>query len=95
MGELVRRRFRGVGDVELVSVSSLLFRFLPLNFFTLASLACTQAKHLVQQSSALHRTRALARVYAEKAKEVIGGLPESEAKGALGVLADRVVGRRR
>lgn len=42
-------------------------------------------------SSGVQRTRSLARKYADLAREVLKPLPESEAKDALEVLADRVV----
>ncbi|GLB41099.1 putative FPP GGPP synthase family protein [Lyophyllum shimeji] len=40
------------------------------------------------------RTRELAQRYADKAKEVLQQLPESEAKGALEVLAEKVIRRK-
>ncbi|KAG5335177.1 hypothetical protein E4T56_gene6072 [Termitomyces sp. T112] len=52
------------------------------------------ARDFVARSSALQRTRELAQQYADKAKEVLGQLPESDAKSALEVLADRVIRRR-
>jgi hexaprenyl-diphosphate synthase len=47
------------------------------------------------RSSALERTRALAQVYADKANQVLKHLPESEAKGALEVLTERVIARKK
>ncbi|KAF9463746.1 terpenoid synthase [Collybia nuda] len=52
------------------------------------------ARDYVSRSSALQRTRTLAQEYANKAKEVLHGLPESEAKSALEVLTERVIGRK-
>ena len=56
-------------------------------------LPSTQARDLVRRSSGVERTRELARAHAEKAREVLGVLPDSEAKGALEVLTERVVKR--
>jgi hexaprenyl-diphosphate synthase len=53
-----------------------------------------QARDYVARSSALQRSRALAQTYANKAKEVLAELPESEAKMALKVLTDIVMGRK-
>jgi len=53
-----------------------------------------KARDLVLRSSGVQRTRALAQEYADKAKEVLLDLPESEAKTALEVLAERVIGRK-
>ncbi|RDB29760.1 putative hexaprenyl pyrophosphate synthase, mitochondrial [Hypsizygus marmoreus] len=53
-----------------------------------------QARDYVSRSSALQRTRELAQRYADKAKEVLSELPESEAKSALEVLTERVIGRK-
>lgn len=53
-----------------------------------------RAREYVRQSSALKRTRILAQKYADKAKEVLGRLPESDAKGALEVLAEKVIERK-
>ena len=53
-----------------------------------------QARDLVLRSSGVQRTRALAQEYADKAQEVLQDLPSSEAKIALEVLAERVIGRK-
>ncbi|KAG5645972.1 hypothetical protein DXG03_004764 [Asterophora parasitica] len=53
-----------------------------------------KARDFVARSSALQRTRELAQKYADKAKEVLQQLPESEAKAALEVLAERVIRRK-
>ena len=53
-----------------------------------------QASDLVRRSCGVERTRELARVYADKAREVLSVLPDSEAKGALEVLTERVVKRK-
>jgi len=42
----------------------------------------------------MQRSRALAQTYADKAKEVLTQLPESEAKTALEALTDIVIGRK-
>jgi len=51
------------------------------------------ARDLVRRSSGVERTRDLARAHADKAREVIQLLPESEARVALEVLSERVVKR--
>jgi hypothetical protein len=53
-----------------------------------------QARSLVLRSSGVHRTKLLAKSFAEKAKEVLEELPESVAKAGLVALTERVVGRR-
>ncbi|KAG6866140.1 hypothetical protein C0991_008093 [Blastosporella zonata] len=53
-----------------------------------------KARDFVARSSALDRTRELAQKYADKAKEVLQQLPESDAKSALEVLAERVIKRK-
>lgn len=68
MGELIGRKFEGLGDVEM-------------------------ARSLVLRSSGVHRTKFLAKSFAEKAKEVLEELPESVAKSGLVALTERVVGR--
>lgn len=52
-----------------------------------------QARDLVRRSSGVERTRELACTYADKALETLQHLPESEARGALEVLTERVVKR--
>ncbi|KAF8965450.1 isoprenoid synthase domain-containing protein [Flammula alnicola] len=52
------------------------------------------ARDYVLRSSGVQRTRALAQAYADKAKEVLQELPESEAKAGLEVLTERVIGRK-
>ncbi|EDQ98458.1 uncharacterized protein LACBIDRAFT_335947 [Laccaria bicolor S238N-H82] len=52
------------------------------------------ARSLVHRSSGVHRTKLLAKEFAEKAKEVLDELPESVAKRGLVALTERVVGRR-
>ncbi|KZT72951.1 terpenoid synthase [Daedalea quercina L-15889] len=51
------------------------------------------ARDLVRRSSGVARTRNLAQRHAEKAREVLAMLPDSDAKGALEVLTERVVER--
>ena len=53
-----------------------------------------QARSLVLRSSGVHRTKLLAKAFAEKAKEVLEELPESVAKSGLVALTERVIGRR-
>ncbi|KAF8642458.1 hypothetical protein AX16_009459 [Volvariella volvacea WC 439] len=53
-----------------------------------------KARALVQASSGVERTRQLALAYANKAKEVLQRLPESEAREGLEVLAEKVIGRK-
>ncbi|PFH48063.1 hypothetical protein AMATHDRAFT_66276 [Amanita thiersii Skay4041] len=53
-----------------------------------------RARDYILRSSGVQRTRVLAQAYADKAKEVLQQLPDSEAKSALEVLAERVIGRR-
>ena len=47
----------------------------------------------MRRSSGVERTRELAQAYADKAKEVLALLPDSDAKVALEVLTERVVKR--
>lgn len=49
---------------------------------------------MVLASSGVSRTRVLAQAYADKAKEVLQVLPESEAREALEVLTEKVIGRK-
>ncbi|TBU50022.1 isoprenoid synthase domain-containing protein [Dichomitus squalens] len=51
------------------------------------------ARDLVRRSSGVERTRELARAHADKAREVLAPLPDSDAKGALEALTERVVKR--
>jgi len=51
------------------------------------------ARDFVRRSSGVERTRDLARAHADKAREVLSYLPDSDAKGALYVLTERVVRR--
>lgn len=88
MGELIRRKFERPGDVERVR-----FMLLPTELISDLSISL-QARDYVSRSSALQRTRTLAQEYADKAKEVLRDLPESEAKSALEVLTERVIGRK-
>lgn len=52
-----------------------------------------QARDFVRRSSGVERTRDLARAHADKAREVLSVLPDSDAKAALEVLTERVVKR--
>ncbi|KAF5356950.1 hypothetical protein D9756_006372 [Leucocoprinus leucothites] len=54
-----------------------------------------KARNLVHQSSAILRTKQLAQAYADEAKNVLQELPHSEARDALEVFAERVVGRKK
>jgi hexaprenyl-diphosphate synthase len=54
----------------------------------------SQARELVRRSSGVERTRDLARSHAEKAREALDGLPDSDAKVALEALTERVVQRK-
>ena len=86
MGALIARKFEKEGDVELVCN-----RFCcPRRLLTREHV---QARDLVRRSSGVERTRALAYTYADKALETLQHLPESEARGALEVLTERVVKR--
>lgn len=49
----------------------------------------------MKRSAGVERTRDLAMQYANKAREVLQFLPESDARVALEVLTDRVVKRTR
>ncbi|THH09330.1 hypothetical protein EW145_g2087 [Phellinidium pouzarii] len=51
------------------------------------------ARDLVRRSSGVDRTRALARAHADKARDVLQLLPESDARRALEALTERVVKR--
>ena len=88
MGALIARKFEKEGDVELVC-DHLLFSA-PL---TDTGALNIQARNLVRRSSGVERTRELACTYADKALETLQHLPESEARGALEVLTERVVKR--
>ncbi|KAF8522830.1 terpenoid synthase [Gautieria morchelliformis] len=52
------------------------------------------ARELVRRSSGVERTRDLARTHAEKAREALDLLPESDSKAALLALTERVVQRK-
>ncbi|KDQ15550.1 hypothetical protein BOTBODRAFT_108396 [Botryobasidium botryosum FD-172 SS1] len=54
-----------------------------------------QARDLVLRSSALDRTRQLAKQYADKALEVLEHIPESDAREGLAVVAGMVIERTR
>ena len=54
-----------------------------------------QARDYVRRSSGVKRTRELAQVYADQAKEVLSHLPDSDAKNGLYTLCDRAVKRNR
>lgn len=51
------------------------------------------ARSYVRRSSGVERTRDLALAYAKQAREVLKPLPDSDAKGALEALTERVVKR--
>jgi len=51
------------------------------------------ARDLVRSSSGVERTRDLARAHADKAREVLDALPDSDAKSALQFLTEHVVKR--
>ncbi|KAI5120793.1 hypothetical protein M0805_002420 [Coniferiporia weirii] len=51
------------------------------------------ARDLVRRSSGVERTRALAQAHADKARDVLQLLPESDARRALEALTERVVKR--
>ena len=53
-----------------------------------------RARSLVLRSSGIHRTKLLAKAFAEQAKEVLKELPESLAKSGLVALMERVIGQR-
>lgn len=52
-----------------------------------------QAIDYVRRSSGIERTRLLAQSYADKARDVLRLLPDSDTKIALDVLTDHVVNR--
>ncbi|KAJ3576823.1 hypothetical protein NP233_g158 [Leucocoprinus birnbaumii] len=79
MGEMIGRKFESKGDVDKASAPSVIALW---------------ARNLVHQSSAISRTKQLAQAYADEAKAVLQELPHSEARDALEVLAERVVGRK-
>lgn len=86
MGTLIARKFEQQGDVELVCDRLCCPRCLLTG-------ERVQARDLVRRSSGVERTRELAGKYADKALETLQHLPESEARGALEVLTERVVKR--
>ena len=87
LGPLIERKFKGPGDVEMVCD-----RYTRSSAMSYAS-CILQARDLVRRSSGVERTRDLARTHADKAREVLSLLPDSEAKSALEVLTERVVKR--
>jgi hexaprenyl-diphosphate synthase len=89
MGNLIQRQFEKQGDIELVRTSTIYQRI------TITELIRIQARDYVTRSSALQRSRALAQTYANKAREMLTQLPESEAKTALEVLTEVVIGRKK
>ncbi|KAF9527197.1 isoprenoid synthase domain-containing protein [Crepidotus variabilis] len=54
-----------------------------------------KAREMVGNSRGVERTKDLAKMYADKAREVLQELPESEARQMLEGLAERVVGRKK
>ncbi|KAK0196550.1 isoprenoid synthase domain-containing protein [Armillaria mellea] len=52
------------------------------------------ARDLVRKSAGVERTRDLALAYAKQARDVLAPLPDSDAKGALEALTERVVKRK-
>ena len=84
IGALIGRKFKEQGDVERVSLPARSRH--PTDGL--------QARDLVLRSSGVQRTRALAQAYADKAKEVLQELPESEAKQGLVGLTERVMKRK-
>ncbi|KAJ2919401.1 hypothetical protein MD484_g978, partial [Candolleomyces efflorescens] len=53
-----------------------------------------RARDIVLRSSGVQRTRELAQAYADKAKEVLQVLPDSDAKASLEALTERVMSRK-
>ena len=88
LGPLIERKFKQPGDVELVR------RFCTTSDCDLTS-ESSQARDYVRRSSGVERTRELAQAHADKAKELLSYLPDSDAKNALYALGDRVVKRTR
>ena len=82
---LIARGSKHDGDVERVSLVQHCF------FFSLGQRRSHQALSLILASFAISRTHDLAQTYAEKAREVLGVLLESEAREALEALTDGVV----
>ena len=92
LGPLIERKFKEPGDVELVRQ----FRVMSCIVGALSTdTRILQARDYVRRSSGLERTRELAQAHADKAKEVLSHLPDSDAKNALYALSDRVVKRTR
>jgi len=89
LGPLIERKFKQPGDVELVRPDSCHVSIISTDTQTF------QARDYVRRSSGLERTRELAQDHADKAKEVLSHLPDSDAKNALSALSDRVVKRTR
>jgi hexaprenyl-diphosphate synthase len=86
LGPLIQRKFEKPGDVEMVC---------PALLYNKSQAKCSdQARELVRKSSGVERTRDLAQQYADQARLVLQPLPESDAKAALEVLAERVVRRK-
>jgi hexaprenyl-diphosphate synthase len=79
--------------LSLCFASTILFPFL-FHTHTCILTIITQARNLVHKSSAIARTKQLAQAYADEAKSVLQELPHSDARDALEVFAERVVGRK-
>jgi len=89
LGPLIERKFKQPGDVELVR------QFHTTSSDFLLTFKFLQARDYVRRSSGVERTRELAQAHADKAKELLSYLPDSDAKNALYALGDRVVKRTR
>jgi hexaprenyl-diphosphate synthase len=90
MGPLIQRKFENEGDVELVCTPYL---WVTSTANCASPILLFQARDYVRRSAGVERTRELAQAHADKAREVLQLLPNSDTKIALEVLTERVVKR--
>ena len=83
--QLIQRNFTQEGDIELV-------RWLRPTYNSIWHFSY-QTNSYVRKSSGIERTRVLAQSYADKARDIVRLLPESDAKTALAMLPDCVLNR--
>lgn len=88
---IIERNLSQKGDVEQVEK----YIFHPRRPLSQPApfLFCSQTLHYVSKSSGIERSRLLAETYADKARQSLKRLPDSDAKSALEVLSEQVVQR--
>lgn len=87
---IIERNLSHKGDVEQVENHVFTSAKDP---FSTPSFPCSQTLHYVSKSSGIERSRLLAETYADKARQSLKRLPDSDAKSALEVLSEQVVQR--